>query len=630
MGITASAPTNPNGDLNEQLSKLGDRNPFGNDEIIRLARVYTFLNTSPVDSRKDLLTDRFLVDLATFSSTLRKPILSKRSDENSYVDLLQVDQNMFMKPSPQILKRRERIKFIMSIIDEKVLPENFGRTIQESFFTLLKPVKFDGEYDLSPDVVEVKIGWTKLAKFIDGASETSRRGSRKAMECVFKCCALDNDSNRANAKKLMDCFYRIALACAIYDTYMTNQRMIEDQKERIRLKEIERKKQEEEKQRLIATGQYNPDDDDEEDLSDEETIIPPFDPSSMYPSDIGDTLAASLLEHAQKISLNMGMGSLNISDSSKGDTNDTISLDIFLAWADSNAPCLGSCLETFVHLMLFPDKPYPPSRSEFIFPRLEGQQSAFFNSDQSPLLFNFATMSPSLCGAWHRLYTTDSDGLSFNRLQNALAGYSGPTLLIVREADQGGVFGAFSSTAWKESKNFYGNSDCFLFSISPSLKLMRPRGAGTNYQYCNPESRSRGYDGQAHGIGFGGDCNQPRLFISETFDENRASASDLTFEAGRLLPPREGLSKLFDLESLEVWGVGGDEVVAEALVGRKKQREIVASNIQKARKVDKAQFLDDFKSGLIESKAFKHRAEMRGRGDCHVDENDDNNYVYEK
>jgi hypothetical protein len=280
--------------------------------------------------------------------------------------------------------------------------------------------------------------------------------------------------------------------------------------------------------------------------------------------------------------------------------------------------------------MLFPDNPYPPSRSEFIFPRLEGQQSAFFNSDQSPLLFNFATMSPSLCGAWHRLYTTDSDGLSFNRLQNALLGYSGPTLLIVREADQGGVFGAFSSTAWKESKNFYGNSDCFLFSISPSLKLMRPRGAGTNYQYCNPESRSRGYDGQAHGIGFGGDCNQPRLFISETFDENRASASDLTFEAGRLLPPREGLSKLFDLESLEVWGVGGDEVVAEALVGRKKQREIVASNIQKARKVDKAQFLDDFKSGLIESKAFKHRAEMRGRGDCHVDENDDNNYVYEK
>jgi len=231
-------------------------------------------------------------------------------------------------------------------------------------------------------------------------------------------------------------------------------------------------------------------------------------------------------------------------------------------------------------------------------------------------------MSPSLSGAWHRLYTSDSDGLSFNRLQNALLGYSGPTLIILKEADSGGVFGASTSTAWKESKDFYGNSDCFLFSIQPNVKVMRPRGAGTNFMYCNPESRSRGYDGLAHGIGFGGDTLKPRLFITESFEGCMARASDLTFEAGMLLPPREigNPSKIFDLESLEVWGVGGDAVVAKALGNRYKQREIVASNIRKARKVDKAQFLDDFKSGLIESKAFAHRAEMRGRTDCHVDD----------
>ena len=38
---------------------------------------------------------------------------------------------------------------------------------------------------------------------------------------------------------------------------------------------------------------------------------------------------------------------------------------------------------------------------------------------------------------------------------------------------------------------------------------------------------------------------------------------------------------------------------------RNEQRDITAANIRKARKVDKAQFLDDFKSGLIESKACK-------------------------
>ena len=53
--------------------------------------------------------------------------------------------------------------------------------------------------------------------------------------------------------------------------------------------------------------------------------------------------------------------------------------------------------------------------------------------------------------------------------------------------------------------------------------------------------------------------------------------------------------------------MGRDEVVQEALSARVKQRDIQQANIQKARKVDKTQFLDDFKSGLIESKAFVHR-----------------------
>lgn len=129
--------------------------------------------------------------------------------------------------------------------------------------------------------------------------------------------------------------------------------------------------------------------------------------------------------------------------------------------------------------------------------------------------------------------------------------------------------------------------------------------------YCNSESRSRGYDQQPHGIGFGGSIDKPRLFISETLDGCMASSGDLTFEPGALLPPPgvegEPPRKYFELEACEVWGAGGDEVVEEALGSRLKEREIVASNISKARKVDKAQFLDDFKSGLIESKAFQVR-----------------------
>ena len=138
---------------------------------------------------------------------------------------------------------------------------------------------------------------------------------------------------------------------------------------------------------------------------------------------------------------------------------------------------------------------------------------------------------------------------------------------------------------------------------------MRPRGIGENYMYCNSASRSKNYDGLSHGIGFGGNAEKPRLYIAESFDGCMASGSDLTFEAGALLPPSTTAgvpaSKFFEIEALEVWGVGGDEVVAEALGARHKQREVVAANIIKARKVDKAAFLDDFKSGLIESKAFQ-------------------------
>lgn len=267
-------------------------------------------------------------------------------------------------------------------------------------------------------------------------------------------------------------------------------------------------------------------------------------------------------------------------------------------------------------MFFFPDKQFPQTRTALSFPRLL-QGSVFFTEPTSPLLFSFACLSTSLGGSWHRLYSSSSDGLSYNRLQNALLGYGGPTLMII-EATCGAIFGAFTGSPWKESKDFYGQADCFLYQLIPITAIYRPSGNGTNYMYCNSEARSRGYDGQSHGIGFGGDVHGPRLFITETFENCVASSRDLTFECGPLLPKRDSgsLQKTFDIETLEVWGVGGDEVVGQALGARHQQREITAANIRKARKVDKAAFLDDFQSGLIESKAFAHRGQMRGRADA--------------
>lgn len=307
-------------------------------------------------------------------------------------------------------------------------------------------------------------------------------------------------------------------------------------------------------------------------------------------------------------------------------------------------PIFGSCISTFLHIILFPNKSYPASYTAFTFPRIQKQKSAFFDKPTSSYLFALSCFTPSLSGMWYRLYTSDTDGISFNRLLNALLGYAGPTILLIKESENGGIFGAYSSCTWKEGKDFYGDSDCFLFRLLPTLDIFRARGHKKHYVYCNPAARSKGYDELPHGIGFGGNFKQLRLFLSETFDDCIASSTDLTYEEGPLLPPKNEQSnrnsttsalqqylqstnkrKDFDIHSLEVWGVGGDDIVQSALKARKQQRAIINDNIQKARKVDKAQFLDDFNNGTFESKAFKHKAQVHGHEVRTGFEDDDDN-----
>jgi hypothetical protein len=206
---------------------------------------------------------------------------------------------------------------------------------------------------------------------------------------------------------------------------------------------------------------------------------------------------------------------------------------------------------------------------------------------------------------------------------NALLGYGGPTLLIIQS--QRSTFGAFTASPWKESKDFYGNTDSFLYRLLPETTCVyRPTGgttpASSRFMYCNSFARSRGFDKQAHGIGFGGSTDKPRLFLAESFDDCLAGADDLTFEKGPLLETkpnpggfRSAADSFFEIDNLEVWGVGGTAVVEESLKARSRTRDIRQANINKARKVDKAAFLDDLRSGVIDSKAFAHRQQIQGR-----------------
>lgn len=297
---------------------------------------------------------------------------------------------------------------------------------------------------------------------------------------------------------------------------------------------------------------------------------------------------------------------------------DKFNKKIFLDWAETTVPLLSSTISNFVHNLIFHAHPYPRALAQYVKPELFHSSDIFETSD-SPRLFSLGCMDTHLNGKWHRLYSSESDGRSFNRLEWSLLGYEGPSLMLI-QSEQGSIFGGFAADPWKESPEFHGSTDCFLFQIEPTLEVFRAQGKGTNFMYCNPEARSPVQsDGLHHGIGFGGDTDKPRLFIPESLEECTASYLDTTFQTGDLLPA-QALEK-FKIRFLEVWGVGGDESITKALRARAEHREVTNSNILKARMVtDKSGFLPDVQSGLIDTKVYKHREQTRGRAEFTVDD----------
>ena len=207
--------------------------------------------------------------------------------------------------------------------------------------------------------------------------------------------------------------------------------------------------------------------------------------------------------------------------------------------------------------------------------------------------------------------------------------------MIKPQGDPHCVFGAFTTGRWKEANRFYGmiihlidstgmrcnqcylqfifslalllflfsnimtagTSDTFLFTLEPEFKIMKSRERSNgNYQWLNTKSY-----GLPHGLAIGGSLESFRLFISESFDNCVASDSCLTFEGGNLLPDPtatnekdnefSGVSKsAFEIDHLEVYACGGKQVIEQGMKALANDREIRDENIQRARKVDKAQF----------------------------------------
>jgi TLD len=130
------------------------------------------------------------------------------------------------------------------------------------------------------------------------------------------------------------------------------------------------------------------------------------------------------------------------------------------------------------------------------------------------------------------LYDSDRDGLSFRVLQQALIGFFGPTMLIVRTTAND-CWGYRTSLPWKSSRTWYTSSDeggatnsdddsCYLFRLSPkwnryrmipstSASLSSPTSSSSScrrkspyHQYLNVEACHQPQNRALKGLAVGG------------------------------------------------------------------------------------------------------------------------------
>jgi hypothetical protein len=269
-------------------------------------------------------------------------------------------------------------------------------------------------------------------------------------------------------------------------------------------------------------------------------------------------------------------------------------------------------------------------------PDLNGESSVFFPARQidesgiQPLLHALAAADPEILSTrWKRLYSSShGDGLSFRNLCERIRGYKGPTILMIGGEPSASkcvgsdtsseriALGFFTTDYWIESPDSFGSDDCFLFSIDDTtnnLNILHPKSRSKDestsmaslkprtYLYCHPSSisKSKNPTTTVFGIGIGGTPAQPRLHLTESLEECRCLPYDALFQDGDLLHGKcDSTLYYFDVDTMEIWGVGGLDWINDALSAQIKERTMRESALEKARRVDKRQMLEHFENAV--------------------------------
>lgn len=273
-------------------------------------------------------------------------------------------------------------------------------------------------------------------------------------------------------------------------------------------------------------------------------------------------------------------------------------------WVNEYAPHSAKVFVTYFNHIFFPEMENQGSYQPFVPPQIELSERSDIVQSTCELM-PLALYDITLQSRWKRLYTTQHDGLSFNRIAHHILGYGGPNVILIQCAGKNVVLGAYNEDGWKDSNRFYGSSSSFLFTLLSHFHIFRSKATSNGaYQWLNLKSY-----GMPHGLGMGGDLEKFRLYIPDTLEDCVARSNCLTFETGSFF--RDSNSSEFDIEIMEVWGCGGETFLHDALEAQSKDRGDRDALIQKARQVDKAQFANNkFDQEFLLGKNFQHKVRM--------------------
>ncbi|KAM9301768.1 MTOR-associated protein MEAK7 [Gastrophryne carolinensis] len=188
----------------------------------------------------------------------------------------------------------------------------------------------------------------------------------------------------------------------------------------------------------------------------------------------------------------------------------------------------------------------------------KGKQTFCSLLDFPAVMFLNSQLPSDMQHRWRLLFSTQVHGESFSQLCGHLID-QGASLLVLRDSD-GFIFGGFASQNWEVKPQFQGDSQCFLFTVSPQLDIYTYTGYNDHYMYLN-----HGQQTMPNGLGMGGQHDYFGLWIDSNFGRGHSKAKPrcTTYNSPQLSAKED-----FTIDCLEAWALGD---LSEELLAKNKK-----------------------------------------------------------